>query len=520
VTLTLRLAELPEAPPLSQPLAPETQALLRLRQWFLGWQTRGDDLVLRLRGYTTAQPAGIPAEFIASPAGGLLLRLGATAPVAGTNAESFGLSARRGLAGVYYNALARKLVSTNFQGGLSAFWKIQPGQGTEESGRFNMEIGAGFSSDKDQAPFNATLELPSVAFVYLAHKDDLQWRIVGAQLTGSSSNLTVRSEAATGRLLAVGGHEQFGADKLAGLDALNWSLSFEAGAFARAEAALARSTATLTNAYNVAQPISSAAGYLAELLLHSPVPRSVLPARLLTNLAPDRLQTAGSALEKLVGADLFKPLERVFASGTNADERSLMIPHSGDDAGAAVNPMSYVAAMVLAHSRELVPPESWLETLTRLLALRLVNEAERVEPEFSRLMAGGQLGPVGYLVLSGNVGPDGARQLAMKGLIEANAEGFVRDCRMLLDEEAVLGQILANLARAVGRLEEKDLAALTALLSAPDAEFLRRTATLMRQPPAQPVADVLQPALEQWWRDGLKAEVQAPLRQRSRPVSR
>ena len=520
VTLTLRLAELPEAPPLSQPLAPETQALLRLRQWFLGWQTRGDDLVLRLRGYTTARPAGIPAEFIASPAGGLLLRLGATNPAAGTNAQSFGVSARRGLAGAYYNALARKLVSTNFQGGLSAFWKIKAGPGTEESGRFNMEIGAGFSSDKDQTPFAATLELPPVAFVYLAHKGDLQWRIDGPQLTGSSSNLTLRSEAATGRLLAVGGHNEFAADQVAGLDALNWSLGFEAGAFARAEAALARSTATLTNAYDVAQPISSAAGYLAELLLHSPAPRALLPASLLTNLAPERLQPAGRALEKLVGADLFKPLEPIFAGGTNAEEDILTIPLTDADAAAAANPLTYVAAMVLAHSRELVPHESWLETLARLIALRLVNEADRVEPEFARLTSGGQFGPVGYLALSGNVGPEGARQLALKGLIEANAEGFVRDCRVLLDEEVVLGQILANLARAVGRLEETDLTALAALLSAPDADFLRRTAALMRQPPAQPVADVLQPALEQWWRAGMKARVQAELRQRSRPASR
>ena len=94
------------------------------------------------------------------------------------------------------------------------------------------------------------------------------------------------------------------------------------------------------------------------------------------------------------------------------------------------------------------------------------------------------------------------------------------DCGVLLDEDAVLGQILASFFRALGRLDDREVAALAALLPEADATFLRRTAAVMREAPAGPLANALQPALEQWWRATVKAWVQEELRKLSRPPSR
>ena len=531
VDLAVRLTELPEAPLLSEPLPPETEALLRVRRWVLGWESRQEDLVLRWRGVTKASRGSttVPVDFIATPAGGLLLRVGADAGGGSTNLPAFALLLRRGLAGVYAASLDRKFVTTNFQGGVSVFANVKPRPAGSGDGFFIVEIGAGFQSETNKPPFTAKLDLPPAAFVYAsADFGPDMWHLDGPTLAAKKEQLTFRADAATGRLIEWRGAshagpkpEEYGVFETLALSSMEYSVSFEPGAYTRAEAELVRASAGLTNACDSEHPISSGATYLAGLLWHSPAVRSFLPSSARTKLTPDNLRTAGLALDRFFSEDTFAPLNQLFSNTLSGDEDSFVIPSSVPGAESPMSgSMSAIMARILATSGELAPRNSWLNTSVRLAVFRFADQAERVQPEMSRLLAGDQMGPLGCLVLAQAAPPAGARQLALRGLMHTTPENFMTDCHVLLDEDAVLGQILASFFRALGRFDDQEVTALAALLPEADATFLRRTAAVMREAPAGPLANALQPALEQWWRAAVKAWVQEELRKLSRPPSR
>jgi len=102
--------------------------------------------------------------------------------------------------------------------------------------------------------------------------------------------------------------------------------------------------------------------------------------------------------------------------------------------------------------------------------------------------------------------------LARRALERLTVADFQRDCRLLFEGDSGLSTAVQALARGLRDLSADENAALAALLPAEVGAQLRRAWEAVRTRPAEPLAAVLQPMLDEVWEKHLRARVEAALR--------
>ena len=231
-----------------------------------------------------------------------------------------------------------------------------------------MAIGGGFDSQTSAPPFQVELRLLPVAFMRLARMPEVQWRNERGVLTGSASNVVLRADARTGRLI---------------------ELRFDGGSddwpFALSRVHLARVQNQRAGA-GVVQGAGGHGGIHQSSRPGSPVEfgaglfggRSVSIFIRALNDAHQRQRREHRCrhfhLGKLVDRDLFAAWEHCF-SLTNAtgEDSVFLIPQDSSSS----NPLDFVAAWILGNSGELVAPDSWVADVLCEKALGVSRRADQ-----------------------------------------------------------------------------------------------------------------------------------------------
>lgn len=510
VTAILHLEDLPEAPPLSEPLPAEAKTLLAMRRWVQDWTNRTEDMVWRVVEHGTN---GTALELIGSPTGNLALRVLERRETA-TNVL-FQALVRQGLAGLHFAKAGTKFANTNFSTALTLGFDQQVSPDANESGhRANLTFFFGFqSSHKDKPPLTISLNSTPAMSVYLAGKPDFTWRPEGNVLVGTISNSVLKVETTTGRLISLTGTE--GPKALTNWwGHLEWSFGFEQGTFALAEAEWSRTTEKLTNVCDPAHPLGSGLAYLAAGVSGMNTLARLFPSY----LPPENIAAARGALAKLLTPDFFACFERILPDLQLAEEDHMASATLSESASAgSLQAFQCLIALVLAKVPEVVPTNSWLEVALKLPLLGIAGHGDHVDPQFNRLLADQRLGPLASLALGREVGnPKAARHLGITGLLHADSGSFLEDAGPFMNERVVVGQMTASLTRSLGGLEKPELEALASLLDESQASILREAARSVRQGESSSVAELLTPALRKWWDASLKEALKAELRKLTR----
>ena len=112
-----------------------------------------------------------------------------------------------------------------------------------------------------------------------------------------------------------------------------------------------------------------------------------------------------------------------------------------------------------------------------------------------------------------------AKSFALRGIARLSAEDFLNDCQLFLKGNSGLAASFANVVDALRTLPEDDLKAIVAVLGPAEARLVADAAQALKSNPEKPAAVTLAPALEQYWKDSLRAKVRAELQKlvRGRP---
>lgn len=513
VTAGFYLEDLPEAAPLSKPLSATAETLLRMRQWVQDWTNRTDDLVW---GFRQVSPKGETnsIELICSPTGNCLCRL-FMSNTETNRSPRFQFIVRPGYAGMGRAASPSVFVNTNFHTALQLGLDAQVSAHESSSGnRGNLTFFFGLSSqNEDKPPLTLMLKATPAAMVFLAQRPDFTWTNDRDLLIGTRSNVLLTIEKNRGRLVELRSRYQAPHELTNWLSGGEWVFRFQSGRFAKAEADWEQVSAKLTNACDASHTLASGLAYLVGGLIQEEGAAGVLGARL-----PDsKMQDAQNAIGKLFNTGFFCGLERMAPQPTPPKEQRMGTPYLSEHVtDQAVQTFRSLMALALVQMQEAVPTNSWVELAGKLPLLSLAGHADRAEPMMSRLFKHQQLGPVACAVLGSEVSnPSAARQLAITGLLQTDADAFLKDAHALMNENSVTGQMIAQLARSISELKESEISALSSLLGDRDGKLLRDTALALKQG-NKPLAETLDPLVAQLWNNALKEPVKAHLRKLTR----
>jgi hypothetical protein len=502
VTLRIAVDELKEAPKLTEPLSDIEAAMLQLRNWLVNWPSQHEDLVVRGGFRGGEKGRGLESvEILISPDGGILFNARTVSAADGAPVLEWALLAGGSKAGYYNGAHREKFELTNFTAHVVLNIALDA---------HNFAFAAGCKNATSGPPFLAQLNLAPVAFLKLASMTNLNLRLRADELTIHESNLVFRANAKTGRPLELHVLVPPGADLPFINNGVTLDVLFETNALAHAKTELARTIAGLTNRYDADRPFSSSLIFLAEEVFRSPLPALFG----FTNVMPEHIASASAALDKLSAAKIFTPLERLGPpTNSSPEEISMIIPPAGDEAASGnVNPLDWVAIWVLRDDGNLVPRTSWMAALLREKALALTRYADPGGAGWRRLYESDDTGPLGYWVIaqSANVG---TRQFAIRGMTRLSRDDFHKDCRALLEGDAILNECLRNFLEAARGLSDADVESFCGLMDADDADIIRSGMKALRKTRGPVTVANLTPALDEWWDGALRARVSAALRE-------
>jgi hypothetical protein len=164
----------------------------------------------------------------------------------------------------------------------------------------------------------------------------------------------------------------------------------------------------------------------------------------------------------------------------------------------------------------LFPSNSWPATLWRESCLVLAGKPQYAMRELDRLYRSPETGPLCALAtasLVGFINDDAAKAFAKHGLQRLSVADFRNDYEPLLTDEAVVGAVSQHLLEWLRTLDDEERAALgRVLLTKHSDEFIEATCILSVEPD-QSAADLLPPVLDRVWELGLRAKVEAALRE-------
>jgi hypothetical protein len=203
------------------------------------------------------------------------------------------------------------------------------------------------------------------------------------------------------------------------------------------------------------------------------------------------------------------------------ETNAFSIPMDAVDRAMALNSLAALySGFVFDWSNQMFPKYSWPWTAAREMAFVIASQGRYTDAEMERLYNSEDTGPIGCLVLGrllSAAGSPAAKTFALQGVMRLGEDAFLRDCNLFLHGESGLARSFARLAAVLRTLPEDELAALTAILPAPEANLVRASAAALRATPDARLDTVLAPAFAQYWEDSLRAKVRAALYRLTKP---
>jgi hypothetical protein len=168
----------------------------------------------------------------------------------------------------------------------------------------------------------------------------------------------------------------------------------------------------------------------------------------------------------------------------------------------------------VALSEMLASPDAWVSKLSRELVFIYGGKTQYTARTIDELLADPTMGPYGCQITAqvlAKLSEGAARRFLAKALEQANAEGFSRDWRLLLESPLGLGKAMEEFLAALAALSTEDEQAAAAVLTPAQAQWLSAFLTRLRERSAgESVADWIAPNMDQLWVSFL----QDPLRQK------
>lgn len=168
----------------------------------------------------------------------------------------------------------------------------------------------------------------------------------------------------------------------------------------------------------------------------------------------------------------------------------------------------------VALSEMLAPPDAWASKLSRELVFIYGGKTEYTARTIDELLADPTMGPYGCQIAAqvlAKFNEGAARRFLAKALEQANAEGFSRDWRLLLESPMGLGKAMEEFLAALAAIRSEDEQAVAAVLTPAQAQWFSAFLARLRERSAgESIADWIAPNMERLWVSFL----QDPLRQK------
>lgn len=515
--LELDLDELSDVTPLNKEFSPQEQAMLKFGEWLNGWRDRTDDLVWSFM-VNNSQSRG---EMVLSHSGlALLVRnTGSNSPAD----PNFAMIFSDKTIGLYSMLQRREFEFHPTGGGAVTFLHIDPIDNPTSGSRFNLSIGAGFSSQTGQ-PFSVDLRIPPSFLIYQANEPQWEYVIKDGVLSIKTlkpvqgNTTTMRIEASTGRLI-----EFSNAD-----NTVHLSMRAGQGDFQRLTNEIAACSATHTNEYVADHGFSSGVAFVLSELAGNAAGDDFLGALLLgkdtspadTNLVRN-IRTLGvlfNRARQVLGEErfvkLFEPLNRVFpaSDGDSTDKFSLPV---GDTVNSSSGQADVIAAMVLGCLDNLLGRDTWPWILSRETVFTVMHKGKYSPAELEWLDKQSTMGPMGSLACAlalGKVDAAKARKMAERGLANLQVQSFRNDYRVLIEGNDPASQLLSNMIGLLASLDDAEASLLTAGMRPEDAAFFKSLVQTLRKSKNTPAAKAAWPVFEQHWDSVVRHYLEPALR--------
>lgn len=478
----LDVTEYEAAPPLSQPLTPSDQMVLRFGDFLSDPSSWPEDAVLSTGAFTSK----VPIEFlqvVLSPNKGILCTVKDQAAAAQRLNLSVVWSQPEGWA--LYSAPGRsKLVLSHIPGSV-AFQMLaiaNPEVGSEYP--FLLRPGLGFTFESGGPRFISwTVQVAPVFCLHLSRKGESSLK--DGVATIGFKGVRLRIDPASGRLL----------EATLGPTA---TLSFEKGAFDRLTRQLKDTSAHYHDISGRGQPISS----LARFLLQEEALREALGSP--KGAASVAVSPRATGVRHTLLAKALSPLDNLLFAPRPENRQSFSCDTDGSGADAAL--MSFV----VKYANELLPYGSWPWSLVRFLAFSK-TDPNMCANEWQRICVSPETGPIGFWVASTLFDSKmPSRPFAMRGLQRLSTADFQRDYRLLVEGESVIAQCLARAVEGLRELSEEEVELLG--LSAERWPLIHRMVKALREHKDKSITAVLSPLLDAYWEDVLREQVETSLR--------
>jgi hypothetical protein len=500
------LEEYPPATPLAEPLTRAEETMRRFHEWIVSATGRGDLVVDVRRRAAGEASADVAARLVVSPTDGFVLTALPEADV------TCGLVASGTQVSLLSPGSAGRLdVPLPTRTRLTA--TIGLSLSREAAGREppkylrNLSCGCGLAAGDaaDDGGVELEMQIEPVACLAMVHEGGARVSFEGEVLVIATDSATSRFDVASGKplSLAVGGCEVLLDARAGGMAAALASLGRAAGPNHFRDASPVTSAVEFLTSDGVAE----ACGRLAEAA-SMPLGESLVAA-ILPVVTTVRRYLAGCLADGVI-APCDAAVAAVWAAAPPRPE-PLEIPQD-DAAGGPQAVKKAVTRKIAAFAWECTEDhcgrDSWPASLARAAACGMAGDPA-IFREMTDFMTQDDYGPLAYACAATMAPvPTVARSLALRGQERLSTVAFHTDCRPLLQalERYGIDDCCVSVLRSFDDDAARDLG--RSACGDPDLLLPLVHALRSHETPVD-AADVLQPALDAWWEQTLRARVAA-----------
>jgi len=514
--LKIDVTEYPEAPPLSQPLSPEEEAMLRLRDWLANPARWKSDMVLT--AWHEDDP-GKELEVTVSPEHGVAATYGNRHRRRGFD---WALVAADGHAGFYSSARRSKLESELSLARVLAEIKLSMAEEPSDSERPYRQVtvfAAALTARGAPAgsPLRLKLRFDPCHFLAYIHEHDAKCEIRQGILTLEADGSVCRVEASSGRLIELDLRQQTEEPKVqSGL-----RIRLKKNAMVGQLRKIRTVSAGYANEFDARRPISSLLGFACRDT--TAWKQLGFDARQLA-----ALQIASSAID----AGVLGPLDDLSADATTNNncattnsnatksdrENTFTIPGGLDGMGnvsaSSLSSQGLWSRAAVMRADDLFPRQSWPWTVWRETALVVGGEPRYADRTLADLHDSESTGPLCLLTVASlldRVHPNAAHKFAQQGLTRLLLDDFRNDYRPLLDDDFLLGKCVLHLATVLRDMDDQGVRAIAESLDAEDAKLFGQAVEVLRRERDRPIEEALGEVLDELWENGLRHRVKKAL---------
>ncbi len=490
--LTIELEEIPELPPVDQPVSKTAESVLAASRWICTSGRRGEDMEIsislenwQLRSIQSQAgfflEAKLKQDDDAKQNGGVISLL---------------IDSDRLLLDHSHHP-RRFLVSPMIVDGKIEFTTgLGAATGDQGFARYWFTFNASSDRDAHETPLQHSWNISPSDWLPFAYKPNFETRWDGSLMTLAHKENQIVIDTETGQVVKIAGFA---------------NLRFAAGLYEAEKTRILKETEAKPNALNPPQPISSFASYV----LSEPC-RDQATAILQT--VAGQQQPANShlipAFEKLVDGGLLSGLDAVackLIASDKADSESFSIPYQPRGKRSFNTMMLELGArVVLKYAPEFLADDGWPMKLTREACLVVVGRTKHTGRVMQELLADQQPGPLCYGLMAYGlcyVNRNTAKIFADRALRKMNPEAFHGDLQALT--AATNSDLVTRTLTSVKTLNDDELSAIIGLSTRPwFAEFVRLAHS-------HPIGESERSTSEFWYRatkDRFSESMQAMLR--------